>query len=63
MADRPVREALRSAGTDDLLNQELYTDISAYLADDILVKVDRHEHGHVTGDQARWPRSGFLGAD
>lgn len=38
---RPVREALRSAGTDDLLNRQLYTDLSIYLADDILVKVDR----------------------
>ncbi len=38
---RPVRDALRSAGTDDLLNRQLYTDLSIYLADDILVKVDR----------------------
>ena len=38
---RPVREALRSAGTDDVLNRQLYTDLSIYLADDILVKVDR----------------------
>ena len=38
---RPVREALRGAGTDDLLNRQLYTDLSIYLADDILVKVDR----------------------
>ena len=38
---RPVRDCLRSAGTDDLLNRQLYTDLSVYLADDILVKVDR----------------------
>ncbi|MCY4075556.1 MAG: asparagine synthase (glutamine-hydrolyzing) [Acidobacteria bacterium] len=38
---RPVRDALRGAGTDDLLNRQLYTDLSIYLADDILVKVDR----------------------
>ena len=38
---RPVRESLRSAGTDDLLNRQLYTDLGIYLADDILVKVDR----------------------
>lgn len=38
---RPVRDALRTAGTDDLLNRQLYTDLSIYLADDILVKVDR----------------------
>ena len=38
---RPVREALRDAGTDDLLNRQLCTDLNIYLADDILVKVDR----------------------
>ncbi len=38
---RPVRDCLKSAGTDDLLNRQLYTDLSLYLADDILVKVDR----------------------
>lgn len=38
---RPVRECLRAAGTDDVLNRQLYTDLSIYLADDILVKVDR----------------------
>ena len=36
-----MRDALRDAGTDDLLNRQLYTDLSIYLADDILVKVDR----------------------
>jgi asparagine synthase (glutamine-hydrolysing) len=38
---RPVREALARARTDDLLNRQLYADLSIYLADDILVKVDR----------------------
>lgn len=38
---RPVRDALGSIDTDDLLNRQLYTDLSIYLADDILVKVDR----------------------
>ena len=38
---RPVREALGAAGTDDLLNRQLYADLRLYLADDILVKVDR----------------------
>ncbi len=38
---RPVRDALRSAGTDDVLNRQLYADLCVYLADDILVKVDR----------------------
>ncbi len=38
---RPVRDALRTAGTDDVLNRQLYSDLSVYLADDILVKVDR----------------------
>lgn len=38
---RPVRDALREAGTDDLLNRQLSTDLGIYLADDILVKVDR----------------------
>ncbi|MGH9382989.1 MAG: asparagine synthase (glutamine-hydrolyzing) [Vicinamibacterales bacterium] len=37
----PVREALRRFGQDDLLNRQLYADLSLYLADDILVKVDR----------------------
>ncbi len=37
----PVRDCLMSAGTDDVLNRQLYTDLCVYLADDILVKVDR----------------------
>jgi asparagine synthase (glutamine-hydrolysing) len=36
----PVREALGRGGDDDL-NRQLYADLSIYLADDILVKVDR----------------------
>ena len=38
---RPVRETLGAAGTDDLLNRQLYADLCLYLTDDILVKVDR----------------------
>ena len=38
---RPVRECLRAPSGDDLLNRQLYADLSVYLADDILVKVDR----------------------
>ena len=38
---QPVREALARFNADDLLNRQLYTDLSIYLADDILVKVDR----------------------
>jgi asparagine synthase (glutamine-hydrolysing) len=37
----PVREALGRFGQDDVLNRQLYADLSVYLADDILVKVDR----------------------
>ena len=37
----PVRDALGRFGHDDLLNRQLYADLSLYLADDILVKVDR----------------------
>jgi len=39
-AYRPVREALGSRH-DDALNRQLYADLSIYLADDILTKVDR----------------------
>ena len=38
---QPVRDALSRARTDDLLNRQLYADLCVYLADDILVKVDR----------------------
>jgi asparagine synthase (glutamine-hydrolysing) len=38
---QPVRDALARFGHEDLLNRQLYTDLSLYLADDILVKVDR----------------------
>ncbi|HXG89003.1 MAG TPA: asparagine synthase (glutamine-hydrolyzing) [Vicinamibacterales bacterium] len=38
---QPVRAALARYGHNDLLNRQLYTDLSLYLADDILVKVDR----------------------
>ena len=38
---RPVRDVLKAAGSDDLLNRQLYADLCVYLADDILVKVDR----------------------
>ena len=38
---RPVRDALRRLPGDDLLNRQLYADLCVYLADDILVKVDR----------------------
>ncbi len=37
----PVRDALDGARGGDLLNRQLYADLSVYLADDILVKVDR----------------------
>jgi asparagine synthase (glutamine-hydrolysing) len=37
----PVREALGRFRQDDALNRQLYADLSLYLADDILVKVDR----------------------
>jgi asparagine synthase (glutamine-hydrolysing) len=37
----PVRDALGRFGQDDVLNRQLYADLSLYLADDILVKVDR----------------------
>ena len=37
----PVREVLARGSRDDVLNRQLYTDLVVYLADDILVKVDR----------------------
>ena len=37
----PIRESLWSANTDDFLRRQLYADLCVYLADDILVKVDR----------------------
>jgi asparagine synthase (glutamine-hydrolysing) len=37
----PVRDALGRARGDDMLNRQLYADLSIYLSDDILVKVDR----------------------
>jgi asparagine synthase (glutamine-hydrolysing) len=38
---QPVRAALGRAAEGDFLNRQLYADLSVYLADDILVKVDR----------------------
>jgi asparagine synthase (glutamine-hydrolysing) len=37
----PVREVLARGSRDDVLNRQLFTDLLIYLADDILVKVDR----------------------
>lgn len=37
----PVREVMARGRGDDVLNRQLFTDLSVYLADDILVKVDR----------------------
>ena len=36
-----MREALDEISQDDVLNRQLYADLCLYLADDILVKVDR----------------------
>jgi asparagine synthase (glutamine-hydrolysing) len=37
----PVREVLARGSRDDTVNRQLYADLRLYLADDILVKVDR----------------------
>jgi len=54
----PVREALGRFSQDDFLNRQLYADLSVYLADDILVKVDRM--AMATSLETRAP---FLDAD
>jgi asparagine synthase (glutamine-hydrolysing) len=54
----PIREALGRFSQDDVLNRQLYADLSVYLADDILVKVDRM--AMATSLETRAP---FLDAD
>jgi asparagine synthase (glutamine-hydrolysing) len=55
---RPVREVLARYNSDDFLNRQLYADLSIYLVDDILVKVDRMSMA--TSLETRAP---FLDAD
>ncbi|MPY88099.1 MAG: asparagine synthase (glutamine-hydrolyzing) [Luteitalea sp.] len=55
---RPVTEALGAYTGDDFLNRALYADLRIYLADDILVKVDRMSMA--TSLETRAP---FLDAD
>jgi asparagine synthase (glutamine-hydrolysing) len=55
---RPVKDALRAYSQDDFTNRSLYADLRIYLADDILVKVDRMSMA--TSLETRAP---FLDAD